>query len=629
MIKYNNQNINDWNFDTSNIIKVYRNNAVVYYKVDSGSGSTPTYKICYAVVDDISQYQDTEFVDVYDKTTNKWYKLNNLNQYEEYGVYGEGRSITYYDGKLTIDDGYEYQYGNNQWNNVGEVSKTSISDDFIIPFEDATTKTLCVNNWGGNVVAGEITYGEAKAVTSLGSVFTRNTAITSFNELSYFHGLTTLQNGEFAGCTNLTDVVIPSNIIAIGYNSASRAPFSGCTNLSGLTILSGEETLTMSLFSCNNSYYMYSNNSSTPFVFPNRPMTFESSTFGYCDYLMYAYFQGSTPPSNLANSDINMTNKIKNTFCPVDSLSAYQTALSGKGKTITEYDFETDSLGLLDKEKEWLEKTTTFTTYPVYYQEKSDPIDNLIFSSMTEADEYAYNNCVYDGEKSTINGDRYYFDSEDGWTVSPHTLPDVPFSVNYNAKNYNASTKTLLKTEGQLVDVDAVITAGTPTVGDGYLTIASGTRATISGYSQYFNRTSSSPAMTIVSKQRTDGTNCHMFANRDGNYNWMYRVYATHLTLHGTSETGGIEVTTQPVIESVRVSSTSPILKYNNYTDGTSSTQSAFSYGSTNSGNFALFQGYGTTTGENFVGDFYWVYMTQNTLTDEQVQQVIDYNENL
>ena len=118
-----------------------------------------------------------------------------------------------------------------------------------------------------------------------------------------------------------------------------------------------------------------------------------------------------------------------------------------------------------------------------------------------------------------------------------------------------------------------------------------------------------------------------MFANRDNNYNWMYRCYNNHLTLHGSSETGQIAVTTQPVIESVRVNSTSPMLTYNNYTDSTSSTTDSFSYGSTSTGKVALFQGYGTSTGEDFVGDFYWVYMSQNTLTDEQVQQVIAYNE--
>jgi hypothetical protein len=119
-----------------------------------------------------------------------------------------------------------------------------------------------------------------------------------------------------------------------------------------------------------------------------------------------------------------------------------------------------------------------------------------------------------------------------------------------------------------------------------------------------------------------------MFANRDSNYNWMYRCYSNMLTLHGSGELGSVSVTTQPVIESVRVDS-SRLATYNNYTDNTSSTYPWFIYGSTNSGDFALFAGYASTTGEWFVGDFYWVYMCQGTLTDEQVQQVIDYNENL
>lgn len=329
MIYYNSNIINDWNFGDDNIIKVYKHGAVVFYKFDSEQGG---YKVCFAVVDDITKYSETEFEDVYDKATDKWYKLNNLNQYEQYGVYGEGRNITYYEGKLTVDDGYEYEWNGSSWVNLGEVTSSTV------------------------------------------------------------------------------------------------------------------------------------------------------------------------------------------------------------------------------------------------------------------------------------------------------TLPDVPFTVNYNAKQYNASTKTLLKTEGQLADVDAVITAGTPTVHDGYLTIASETRATISGYQNYFNRDNINPSLTIISKQRTDGSNCHMFANRDGNYNWMYRCYSDRLTLHGSGEQGSVAVTTQPVIESVRVNS-NRLATYNNYTDNTSSTTAWFSYGSTNSGEFALFAGYANFPGEWFVGDFYWVYMCQSTLTDEQVQQVIDYNE--
>lgn len=335
MIKYNNNTIFDLNFDASNVIKVYRNNAIVFYKVSGGS-PTPEYKVCFAVVDDISQYTDREFDDVYDKTTKKWYKLNNLNQYEKYGIYGEGRNITYYNGKLTIDEGYEYEWNGSEWVNVGEITGTTA------------------------------------------------------------------------------------------------------------------------------------------------------------------------------------------------------------------------------------------------------------------------------------------------------TLPDVPFTVNYNAANYDASTQTFAKTKGQLADTDVIISGGTLTAHDGYVTVPSSTRGVISGYDTYFNRTNSTPNLTIISKQRTENDSyCHMFANRSssGNYNWMYRPYRYKLTLHGSSEQGDIAVTTQPVIESVRIDS-NRLATYNNYTDNTSSTTSSFNYGSTN-GSVALFAGYTdySQTSEWFVGDFYWIYMSQNTLTDEQVQQVINYNE--
>lgn len=329
-IYFNNSSINDWYFADDSIVKVYRNNAIVFYKVSGGS-PTPEYKVCFAVVDDITQYQETEFEDVYDKTTNKWYKLNNLNQYEKYGVYGNGRSVTTYKGKLTIDEGYEYEWNGSEWVNVGEITGTTA------------------------------------------------------------------------------------------------------------------------------------------------------------------------------------------------------------------------------------------------------------------------------------------------------TLPDVPFTVNYNAKNYDASTQTFSKTNGQLADTDVIITGETLTAHDGYVTVLSGSRGVISGYGDYFNRTNSTPNLTIISKQRTEGNNCHMFANRGTQFNWMYRPYSNKLTLHGNSEQGDIAVTTQPVIESVRIDS-NRLATYNNYTDNTSSTKSNFSY-STNNGSVALFAGYTDSISEWFVGDFYWIYMSQTTLTDEQVQQVINYNE--
>lgn len=172
MIKYNNKTINDWYFDSKNVIKVYKNNAVCYYKIVSG-GVTPSQEPCFAVVEDISSYQDREFEDVYDKATSKWYKLNNLNQYEQYGVYGEGRNITYYKGKLTIDEGYEFEWDGSQWVNLGEVEGSAKESDFTTSDidENVITSDLSVIEDGmyGVILPVSLSTQTTSAVALMGS----------------------------------------------------------------------------------------------------------------------------------------------------------------------------------------------------------------------------------------------------------------------------------------------------------------------------------------------------------------------------------------------------------------------------------------------------------------------------
>ena len=117
MIKIGNRDIT-LKLGSTNVSAAYLGSVQVY-----GSSS---YDLCYGVTDDISEYTGT-FKDVFDKSSDTWYKLNNLNEYEEYGVYGNGRNITTYEGKLTIDGDYEYQYTNGSWVNVGEVSGNTYS----------------------------------------------------------------------------------------------------------------------------------------------------------------------------------------------------------------------------------------------------------------------------------------------------------------------------------------------------------------------------------------------------------------------------------------------------------------------------------------------------------------------
>ena len=47
---------------------------------------TGGYKVCYAVVEDITQYIDREYEDVYDKETEKWFKLNNWKWKKRYHI---------------------------------------------------------------------------------------------------------------------------------------------------------------------------------------------------------------------------------------------------------------------------------------------------------------------------------------------------------------------------------------------------------------------------------------------------------------------------------------------------------------------------------------------------------------
>lgn len=83
--------------------------ATVYFRGTklwpTGEPISPTF----AVVDDITAYTDTTYVNVYDKKTSSWYKLNDLNFYEKYGIYEEVTSLdraTAFEVKVDL---------NNQW----------------------------------------------------------------------------------------------------------------------------------------------------------------------------------------------------------------------------------------------------------------------------------------------------------------------------------------------------------------------------------------------------------------------------------------------------------------------------------------------------------------------------------
>ena len=99
-----------------------------------------------------------------------------------------------------------------------------------ITFADAEVKSICVANWDTNS-DGELSYAEATVVTSLGGVFRNNSSITSFDELQYFTGLSSIESQAFYYCTGLTSIEIPSSVTSIGGNA-----FLNCTGLTSIEI---------------------------------------------------------------------------------------------------------------------------------------------------------------------------------------------------------------------------------------------------------------------------------------------------------------------------------------------------------------------------------------------------------
>ena len=142
---------------------------------------------------------------------------------EEGGYYELGELEDHvFDGALWIDGG---------WMNTIVVRFKD--DDRIIEFADSTIKQICVDNWDTNG-DDEISRCEAAAVTNIGTVFSQNKTIKSFDELKYFSSLENLPDNTFLYCTSLTSITLPSSIHGIGKNALS-----GCTSMTRIDVADG------------------------------------------------------------------------------------------------------------------------------------------------------------------------------------------------------------------------------------------------------------------------------------------------------------------------------------------------------------------------------------------------------
>lgn len=169
---------------------------------------------------------------------------------------GESFAVNYY---LTYEDKY-YE--------LNVVLNITIEPNEFIDFADAEVKRICVENWDSNG-DGELSYGEAAAVTDLGQVFKSNRTIELFEELQYFTGLTTLPECAFQNCMNLLKVRLPRTIITI-----EHSVFENCYKLTDVTLHEGIESIDWAAFSGCRSI--------TSVTIPASTTSLSSNPFSHC-----------------------------------------------------------------------------------------------------------------------------------------------------------------------------------------------------------------------------------------------------------------------------------------------------------------------------------------------------------
>lgn len=223
------------------------------------------------------------------------------------------------------------------------------------------------------------------------------------------------------------------------------------------------------------------------------------------------------------------------------------------------------------------------------------------------------------------------------------SAPALPagFVFNFNARDYDPVTRTIPAEDGALETNAFILGADPVAVSADSLTIDSYNNHSMvtvisTGKTQYYSiNGTDNRAATWIFKFGAYGNGHapHFLSNRTTqNYNWMVRTYTDemHVCLHDSSNHCDLSLDgTYPVIVAITVEPVNGAVTMRNITEGTTVQPFNFNYGRSNA-TPAFFEGYSNywSSPEWYQGMFYWCFFANRCLTDAEVTQVIDYNEN-
>lgn len=217
-----------------------------------------------------------------------------------------------------------------------------------------------------------------------------------------------------------------------------------------------------------------------------------------------------------------------------------------------------------------------------------------------------------------------------------NNLPNKPFICNWNARDFDPATNSIPMTAGQSFQEDLVFPNAVTTYGDTYVSIPTANKVQFN-----FTNTSDNPfnlssdkGFTMVFKMNGASNASWCISDRDGSgstYSWLFGCNQSVIRIGPMSDYGRPRLTYTPQTPgtqtaAVRINNSTNYGEYISYTDNNSAGTNLSGSWWRNATRQITFFGVDYSS-EIWYGDFYWLYITNEVLTDAEIQAVIDYNE--